>query len=288
MSASSVFDMFLQYINHNYFLGILFLAAVICFIYKAFRAEKRQGVAALLAMVFLFLTVFNPLLYQWLSPIADNGSSYYRFIWTIPLVALTACFLTEIIFSLYRVVAKKISAKTGHSSRTGSTVSKVVASVTAILLCTALLFSSTTYLSAQNMTVPENKFSISRAALDISQFIQDDPDHTEDSVVLAPTEIMIELQAYDISLLPALPRDEYLAYGSGESQYEPLLSVVLEGASRNTEYMIWNLYSLDVDYIVCLTLFDLDPYMESIDYDVVNRTGDYTLYKRADDAHSFY
>ena len=290
MNASSVFDMFLQYINYNYLLGILFLLSIIYYICKAFRAKKTQGIAALLVVVFLFVTVFNPFLFEKLSSIADGGASYYRFVWIIPLVAISACFLTEMVFTVYRAATKRLSAKAqkpGAISRSVSAISGTAATAMALLLCTAILFSGTSYLSRKNLTMPENKFTISRAALDISQFIQDDPDHDGQAVILAPTELMMELQTYDITLIPALPRDEYLTYGSGESYYEALLSLVLEGAQRGTGYIAYYLYTLDVEYVAALTLFELDDYMGNLDYPVYNRTGDYTLYKRSADFDPF-
>lgn len=294
MVASSVLEMFLQYIDNNYLLGGLFVISLIYYVCKAFRTKKRLGTTALIAALFPLVTVFNPPLFKYLIIISDEEASYYRFIWALPLVPLSACFLAEIISGLYHATSRLLSSGNIFSkhhpfaAKAHAQLASAVSTLTALVLCAAIVFSGTSYLTKNNLTMPENKFTISRAALDISQFIHDDPDYDGESVVLAPTQIMMELEAYDITLAPALPRSEYLSYGSGASQYEPLLSVVLEGAQRNTEYMIWNLYSLDVDYIVCLTLFGLDPYMESIDYDVYNRTGDYTLYKRADDAHPFY
>lgn len=290
MNASSMFDMFLQYINYNYLLGLLFLISIIYYICKAFRAERKQGIAALLIVVFLFATVFNPFLFEKLSAIADGGASYYRFIWIIPLVAISACFLTEMSFTVCRALLKRLSAKSkqpGVSAHTASAISGAAATVTALILCASILFSGTSYLSKKDLTMPENKFTISRAALDISQFIQDDPDHDGNAVILAPTELMMELQTYDITLIPALPRDEYLTYGSGESYYEALLSLVLEGAQRGTGYTAYYLHTLDVEYVAALTLFGLDSYMETLNYPVYNRTGDYTLYKRSADFDPF-
>ena len=277
MRAASIFDMFLQYIDNNYLLGVLFVISIFYYIGKAFykdtsnpsRTENKQGFAALLVVIFLFLTVFNPFLYPYLSTIADSGASYYRFIWIIPMVAISSCFLTELIFAVYqRLSAKRLALAS--------------AVITALVLCSAIMLSGTSYLTEKNLTFPENKFTISRASLDISQFIQDDPDHDGEAVVLAPTEIMMELLAYDISINPALPRSEYLEYGSGDSYTEALLSMVLEGAQRGTGYTAYYLHKLDVDYIVALTNFHLDEYLTNIDYPVYNRTGDYTVYKRSD------
>lgn len=295
MSASSVFDMFLQYIDHNYVLGILFLISVIYYICKVFLTEKKQGLAALLVVIFLFLTIFNPFLFDRLTAIADGGTSYYRFIWIIPFVAVSGCFLAEMVFAVYQRIAPKqpsnsrqtSTIKTRKSFLSSRGTAKIASAVVALILSAAILFSGTSYLSGKNLTVPENKFNISRAALDISQFIRDDPDHDGQSVILAPTEIMMELLAYDITLIPALPRDEYLTYGSGESYYEALLSLVLEGAQRGTGYIAYYLYTLDVEYVAALTLFELDDYMENLDYPVYNRTGDYTLYKRSADFDPF-
>lgn len=278
MNASSVFDMLLQYIDHHYLLGMIFLLSILYHIRKAFRHSRGLGAAVLAAVLFLFATVFNPLLYSRLSLIADGGASYYRFLWVIPLVPLGGCFLAE--------AAQGLPAISVKSPRIRKLFSRPVRICLAVLLsaviCLALLLTGSTYLNQDNLSVPENKFTISRAALDISQFAQDDPEHTDADVILAPTELMMELEAYDLSLVPALGRNEYLSYGTGESVYEPLLSVVLEGAQRNKDYITWNLYSLKVEYIAALTLFDLDSYMEEVGYAVYNRTGDYTLYKRAD------
>lgn len=276
MNASSVFELFTQYMNDHVLLGLIFLLALAYYLRKAFRINRQSGLAALAALLFLGITVFNPLLYRRLSPIADSGSSYYRFLWMIPLVPLSACFLTEVIGKLI------CFAVSGCRPALAKPLSYGLGVLLSGVLCAALFFSGTTYLTAENLQIPENKFTISRAALDISQFIHDDPDHADGDVILAPTELMIELEAYDLSLVPALDRNEYLAYGTGESVYEPLLSLVLEGAQRNTEYMTWNLYSLKVDYIAALTLFQLDDYLEDLHYTVYNRTGDYTLYKRTE------
>lgn len=273
MNATSVFKLFIQYLNNHYLLGLLFVVSLSYYICKEFyncknsSTKNQQGIASLLVMVFLVLTVFNPFLYPILSTLSDSSASYYRFIWVIPTVAISACFLTEMISFVYQKTSKWPFT---------------LASITALAISTIILSNGTTYITVTNFTFPENKFTISRATLDISQFVHDDPDFTGEATILAPTEIMMELLAYDVSINPALPRSEYLEYGSGESYTEALLSMVLEGAQRGHEYTAYYLYKLDVDYIVALTNFHLDEHLEQIDYPVYNRTGDYTLYKRSD------
>ncbi len=274
--SASISELFLQYIGNNFLLGGIFLLSVIYYILKAFRAKKKQGLGALLAVLFPLITVFNPFLYRYLAPAADGGTSYYRFIWIFPLTILSACFLTEIVYLLPGAL-KKYSVN--------NRLSRALTVALTLLLLAAVLFSGTSSLSVRNLSIPENKFTISRAALDISQFIHDDPDHKDGDVILAPTEIMMELESYDITIVPALPRTEYINYKKVESVYEPLLTLILEGPEspwHHMENVSYNVKSLNVKYIVTLTLFDLDGYMDYLGYPIYNRTGDYTLYKRAE------
>lgn len=282
MVETSVSELFLQYVDRNYLLGGLFVLSIGYYAGKALRFDQTLGRSALLALLFPFLTVFNPLVYRYIIPISDSSASYYRFIWILPLVALSSCFLVELVSLTGHALPAPTSNKaSAQSSRSGIVVSVLVA----FILCAAILFSGTSYLKKENITPPENKFTISRATLDISQFIQDDPDHRDGDVVLAPTQIMMELQAYDSTIVPALPRTEYINYKKVDSVYEPLLSLILEGPESTWHHfdnVLYNCRSLDVEYIVTLTLFDLDRYMDFLDYPVYNRTGDYTLYKRRD------
>lgn len=280
MVESSVSKLFLQYIDYNYLLGGLFVLSLGYYVGKSFRSDKRLGGAVLLALLFPFLTVFNPLVYKCIISISDSSASYYRFIWTLPLVSLSACFLAEMV-SLVRHTMVKLCSRTASAHK--NLFGLAAAILVALILCSSILSSGTSYLTKENLAVPENKFNISRATLDISQFIQDDADHQDGDVILAPTEIMMELLAYDITLVPALPRTEYINYKKEPSVYEPLLSLILEGPStpwHHFENVRYNLNSLNVKYVVTLTLFDLDFYMENAEYYVYNRTGDYTLYKR--------
>lgn len=278
MNTNAVTQMFLDYINYNYLLGVLFVIALGFYIGRSFRTDRMVGTATLFAVIFPFVTIFNPILYNLLSQSSESVATYYRFIWAFPLIPLTAAFLTEMVTLSYHVFSAK-SPKTKHPRV------MILSTVTAFALSGIILFSGTSYLSPEHLTVPENKFNISRATLDISQFIHDDPDHEEGDVVLAPTEIMMELEAYDITLTPALPRTEYINYKKTDSGFTPLLTLILEGPESTYHHMgnvRYHVNLLDVEYIVTLTLFDLDGYMELLGYPLYNRTGDYSLYKRSD------
>ena len=256
MTATSISQLFYEYINYNYLLGSLFLLAIGFYVGKAAHKDRLLGKAASISVIFPFLTLFNPLLFTRLAKIADGGASYYRFIWAFPLVTLCAGFLSELVFKPF---------DSAHSKKLRALL---ISGTTALLLCSAILFSGTSYLTKKNLTIPENKFNISRATLDISQFIQDDPDHTDGDVVLAPTEIMMELLAFDSTIVSALPRDEYINYKKVDSVYQPLLSLILEGPEstwHHFENVRYNCKALNVEYIVTLTLFDLDRYMDFLD-----------------------
>ena len=277
MNTNTVTQMFIDYINYNYLLGVLFVIALGFYIGRSFRTDRMVGTATLFAVIFPFVTIFNPILYNLLSRSSESVATYYRFIWAFPLIPLTAAFLTEMVTLSHHVFSAK-NPKAKHPR------AMILSTVTAFALSGIILFSGTSYLSPEHLTVPENKFNISRATLDISQFIHDDPDHEEGDVVLAPTEIMMELLTYDSTIVPALPRDEYINYKKVDSVYEPLLTLILEGPEstwHHFENVRYNCNSLDVEYIVTLTLFDLDRYMEFLNYPLYNRTGDYSLYKRS-------
>lgn len=278
MNTNAVTKVFLEYINENYLLGVLFAISIGFYIGKTFRTDRNVGLAALLAVIFPVVSIFNPLIYSLISKFTDNGTSYYRFIWTFPLIALSAAFLTELVYMSHRVFSAK-NCRLAHASPI------IFSTITGLALSIIVLFSGTSYLSPQNLTLPENKFNISRATLDISQFIQDDPDHVEGDVILAPTQIVMELEAYDITLTPALPRTEYINYKKTDSGFTPMLTLILEGPESTYHHMgnvRYHVNLLDVKYIVTLTLFDLDGYMDILGYPLYNRTGDYSLYKRTD------
>ena len=262
MNPNAVTQMFLDYINYNYLLGILFVIALGFYIGRSFRTDQRIGSAALFAVIFPFVTIFNPVLYNQLCRSGENSATYYRFIWAFPLIPLTAAFLTELV----ALSPTGFSAKNPKIKRTGA---MILGTITALALSGIILFSGTSYLTPEHLTVPENKFNISRATLDISQFIHDDPDHKEGDVVLAPTEIMMELLAYDSTIVPALPRNEYINYKKTDSVYEPLLSLILEGPEstwHHFENVKYNCKALNVEYIVIITIFYVDRFFVFLVY----------------------
>ena len=162
MTASPILEMFLKYINDNYLLGILFVLSLIFYIRKGFHMESRVGRAALLTVVFLFLTVFNPLIFKYLVVLADGGASYYRLIWILPLKALSACFLTEIVSMISRKIDGLQSVaekKSSDEKKRKSPPAILLSALTVIVLCITVIFSGTSYLTRDNLTVPKTNLA---------------------------------------------------------------------------------------------------------------------------------
>ena len=89
---------FVQICMENYWSGCLlpvfFLAGVLWDIFYRRRKESR---VFLYYLVFLALTVYNPVLVKYVIPKVHFESEYYRFIWILPVIPGAAYYAVRIV-----------------------------------------------------------------------------------------------------------------------------------------------------------------------------------------------
>ena len=96
----SNFKMILEKYNRYYgnspYFFILLISIVLIFIISR-KDDKKVRTILVWLPILLVIIIFNPVFYKYMSPIVDDGVTYWRFFWLLPLAPVLAYLFTRIV-----------------------------------------------------------------------------------------------------------------------------------------------------------------------------------------------
>ncbi len=265
ININFVKNWFTQYNGNLYFCSIFFIV-IILFLVKGKTYKKYISVYT----IFLFFTVFNPLLAYIVFDFFGVSDEYYRFFWLLPINIIVAYFFIQI----------TNSAKTR--------ISKI--GICLICLCLIFLFGKPVKKVSEIIDIPDNLYKVSDEVLEISEFIHAASDDNTPHVAAAHDLLMV-LRQYDPSLQLTLNRDYALCwlgspgfqYLASSDYYKPqgaIMDVIYGGYTAEPESFLTGISSTQTQYLVYSKSVSIQEYLVSLGLKYVAETKNYIIYKK--------
>ena len=187
---------FVQICMENYWSGCLlpvfFLAGVLWDIFYRRRKESR---VFLYYLVFLALTVYNPVLVKYVIPKVHFENEYYRFIWILPVIPGAAYYVVRIVEAVRFRWLK---------------------AVTALILAAVIVTTGTPVPGiAKDYVMAENIYKVPNELRSVCDVIHQDCDKEQPKVVF-DNELNLVARQYDPSLILVLDRN-FTLYRAGST-----------------------------------------------------------------------
>lgn len=167
-------SMLQQYIGQN----IAYLFVVLALFIFLSRQKKQIRLTAVIAILLLFVAIFNPISYKLLVNFSGQEKTYYRFFWLIPCEAAMAYFVYESIQCIENLKYKLI----------------LVCGI-----CIGLLLLNT---SQEEWQLPENSYQLPYDILEVAWELDElrTEKNKEKITVLADTNISHVIREYDATI----------------------------------------------------------------------------------------
>ena len=261
---------FVQVCMENYWSGCLlpvfFLLGVL---WDIFYRKRKESKVFLYYLIFLALTVYNPILVKYIVPKVHFENEYYRFIWILPVVPGAAYYAVRIIEAIHfrwlKVVAALVLA--GVVVVTGTPIPGIV----------------------QNYAMAENIYKVPDELRAVCDVIHQDS-HKEQPKVVFDNELNMIARQYDPSLILVLNRN-FVLYRAGSSvvgNYENMKAyqiqkVIMDVVSYQMDVGIENfrnvLKKTETDYLVLPVSLPNHDYIRQAGCTPIAQTEKYIVYK---------
>lgn len=264
MYVENVVQVFQVYRGGAMFLSVFLACVIYGFCYGSETRRKRLVFIFILGILF----VFNEISLKIIGKLTDV-STYYRFIWAIPILPVIAWAGTK--------------AVTERKKRWEK-------AAVFFLLCLFLCSGRSTFLTEGSVRIPENIYNLPNDVIQVCDIIEKDKDK-ERPVVAFDFECQMSARQYDPLLVWAISRKAYQNYDNIEG-YEnvrkryraekALMNAVNHGNKDEKKRLLRALRKRNVDYIVTLNVYEMDDYLAQIGYELVDHTEARSVYARTE------
>ncbi|MDY3765201.1 MAG: hypothetical protein SO016_00675 [Lachnospiraceae bacterium] len=245
---------------------LFFLAGVIWLLFQ--KKKERRNMAVY--VIFLVLTIFNPVLVKYFFAPFNMDDVYYRFFWLLPVSILLGYFCTMII-SCVKSWWKKVLLTVG-------------------CICLILAGGEPVKEVASVLQMPDNLYKVPDDVLEISEYIHHDSQE-ENPRVAAELELLMTLRQYDASLYLTLDRDLALCWQGAPNfqiwastrKYQiekAIMDVIYAGdISRPDEFNSAVEYT-STEYLVFSKNVDIQLFLQQNGFQFLAETDSYFLYSK--------
>ena len=258
-----IHDMIVRYTGGTSFVVIFILALMYFYINSAEIYKKRITII----MVLSFVVVFNNIMLRMAGSVI-GFETYYRFFWAVPVLLLTAGAMIKVIDT------EKMATR------------KVI--LILLMVLAVSIGGSSLRILANPIGLPANRYNIPQDVIEVAYIINRDSDE-ERAVIVANSNIQINIRQYDPSFLWGVRRNAFLSmkrFGPDDLSLNTpehiIVRVVEFGRQIPEEKELFReaVEDLEIDYIISITGFNLDMYMEQAGFAVIGRTENNTVYGR--------
>lgn len=258
----SVGQVFETYMGPTAYLSLFLVCIVYGFCHGDERGRKRLIFAVILSVLF----IFNGLSLRLMGKVTGI-TTYYRFIWAVPVLPMIAWVGTKAVME-----RKKLWEK----------------AAVCVLLLALFGGGTSTFLTEGSIRVPENIYNLPGDVIAVCEII-DKHKEKEHPVVAFESESQTRARLYDPTLVWAISRKAYQKHNNAEGyeevskKYRPqkaIIRAVNHGMKDEPERLAEALAKEKVDYIVTFSSFGMDAYLEQVGYGLVDSTGTRSVYAR--------
>lgn len=265
--ADHILEIFDTYFGSTIF-GVFFILSVVyCLITKP-KYKKH----ILLGVLLLVIILYNDFSYAIVGKLTGEGTTYYRFLWILPVTLVVAYVVVDILSKLEKTNLKVIF----------------------IVGLLAVIAVEDGAASVDTVSIPENAYNISDDVIQVSTIINRDygegnGDSIEtmlDKRVAVPTSMEMSLRTYDASVSFGISREAYIyvaenGLGNEDTPY-PVEEVVIAAVKgHQTDYTELRncIDMLEIKYIVCPIKYGMDAYFSYAGCELVGYSENYGVYK---------
>lgn len=252
-----------HYVGDVLFIGIFF-AGILLFLTKKDQLQKYISTYT----IFLFLTIFNPILVKVVLGPLGQDEVYYRFFWLLP-VNLVIAYLFTHFTTIFSSKVKKVA-------------------VLCVCVGIVLYLGSPVIYARTLLNFPDNLYKVSDEVLEISEYIHEDSDEENPRIAIDSNLLMV-IRQYDASLQLTLERDYVLCW-QGHAQFQSkqkkadyqqqkaIMDVIYGGDTSNTYEFINAIQETETDYLVFSKSIQLYEYLVSLGMEHLVETDNYVIY----------
>lgn len=254
------------YLGQVYFFGIFIFSIFMISISKRGKVKYFSSYT-----LFLFFTVFNPLLVKILFSCFDQDDVYYRFFWLLPVNIVVAFSFVHCITLVSTYIKKAV--------------------FTLFILCSILFLGSPVINFSSFFDLPDNLFKTPDEVLEISEYIHQDtaPELLHPNVAADPNLLLL-LRQYDASLLLTLERDRALCWQGAPSfqnltddywyqMQKPIMDTIYGGDTSNSDAFLDSIISTNTQYIVFSKTINIQDFLLSLGGRYVAETNNYMIFR---------
>lgn len=258
---------FSLYWDGIYFFPV-FLAGIMVLFFLREKVTRYIGVY----VVFLFLTVFNPVLVKVFVGPLEMDDVYYRFIWLLPVQFVLAYLAVRLI------------------DRAGYAAVKIIliAGITVGIVCGGTPVKTW----QQILTRPENLYKVESDILQISDIIQEHSSGKEPRVAAAYS-VLVSIRQYDASIHQTISRDNALCWQGAanfqgrlqDGQYKKqkaLMDTLYGGATHNKKSFRRAVKRTATEFLVFSKSVDVRSFVEEQGFIQIGETARYYVYQLMD------
>lgn len=239
-------------------------------LFTVLKFRKKAGIIFVGYTVFLFLTVYNPLLVKYVIPIVNFEKEYYRLIWIWPVIPGLAYYGVRLVFACRKTWKKVLLALAVMAVfvAVGNPVEGIV----------------------KNFQPVENIYKIPNQLRAVCDVIHQDSDEETPRVVFDPSLNSFARQ-YDASLELTLNRNATI-YRQGSTvagsfdensrwykRQKSIMDVIIYQENIDPKRFRSALYSTRTDYLVVLNMLGNHDYIQKAGCERIAETGEYVVYK---------
>lgn len=253
------------YYGNVYFFGLFLAGILLFFIHK--KGEKNY---ISIYTIFLFLTIFNPILVNLVYSHFQMDDVYYRFFWLLP-VNIIAAYLFTAFISAHSHIFKRIGAAI-------------------ICICMVLLLGTPVIQPSALLKMPDNLYKVSDEILEISELVHQNSER--DIPRIAPAnELLMTLRQYDGSVQLSLHRDYVLCWqgspgfqwaaAQNDYSYQKTLMEVLYAGDTSIPYDTFQtaIWATQTHYLVVSRHVPVHDYLIDFGAEYVAETDSYLIYQ---------
>lgn len=238
---------------------------LVCLIYSFCNAQETGRKRFALIFIMSIVFVFNDFSIKLAGKVTDVAT-YYRFLWAIPILPLIGWAGTKAVMEREKRWEKAIALA---------------------LVCCLFFGWQSSFITEGSIRVPDNLYNLSEDVIQVCDIIAQDKEK-ENPIVIFDMECQMSARIYDPSLVWGIRRKAYQYHNDMEGYEEAgnyktdkiMIHAVNFGVKDEQEELSNALKKKKVDYIVTLTAFEMDAYLDEIGYELVDVSGTRSVYTR--------
>lgn len=260
-NAEGIIQTFQNYTGVTVYIPIFLVCVLFCYCTGNKDSKTRLLVISVLSVICLF----NNFSMKIVGKVTEL-STYYRFIWAIPVLLVIAYVVTRVVAEREKLLEKLV--------------------VLAVVFVVFWGWKSS-FITEGSFRLPENAYNLPNDVIGVCKIIEQDK-MKECPVVACDLDVQLPIRTYDASIIWGISRNAYLNHNDMET-YENagryrnekvLIHAVNYGMKEESEALAEALSKKKVDYMVTLTSFEMDAYFEKVGYELIGVSGGRSVYAR--------